>query len=126
MKRITEKIVQILGTKYTVINAWNQSEQIDLNGVIAINAGSKTPLNHGNSKDFSVTINVAGQILCQDDITQQKTNEMFSFVFDTIENTNFTEVFEDCAGSAILSSELIPDGETNTFTVTFELYFCKD
>ena len=51
---------------------------------------------------------------------------MFNYAYEKLEAINFSEYYEDCAGGSILQGDIISDGETNNFTITFELYICKD
>lgn len=126
MEKILEKTVEIMGNEYKVINSFDESEEIELNGVIAVNIANKTPLNHGTAKDFSLTINVSGQYFTDQDLQQKKIQKMFNYAYDKLDAINFSEYYEDCAGGSILQGDIISDGETNNFTISFELYICKD
>ena len=64
MKKIIDGIVNLLGNRYQVINSWDNDNETNLNGCIAVGISGVEYLNHGgNTKDKKITIIVVGQIL---------------------------------------------------------------
>lgn len=63
IQEIINAIIAIFGTEYKVINAYDNDDEIDLNGVITVNAGQYQCLHHGDSQDYQLTITVSGQFL---------------------------------------------------------------
>ena len=112
--------------EYKVINAYNNEEQIDLNGVLAISISNYQHLHHGDSNDYKITINISGQFLTAQDVSQSKTYKMFDFILDTIDDTTILGGFDDLAGIVKNGGGIDSDGEVNTCNYSIDMYFCRD
>lgn len=123
---IINKVIEILGDEYEVINAWNETEQINLNGVLAVTISNIELLNHGNTKDNKTTLNISGQYLTSEDVNQVKINTMYDYVFQTIDKETLVNQLDDVAGVIIKGGTISSDGETNNFTFVIQLYRCID
>ena len=60
---LINEIVEILGTEYNVINAFNAEGDIDLSGVLTVTMNEAENLHHGTAKDYRYNIGVSGQTL---------------------------------------------------------------
>lgn len=111
---------------YKVINSYNNTEQIDLNGVIAVSLSNMQVLHNGNSDDYKITVNISGQFLIAEDITQSKTYQMFDYIISKLDQDAIKANFSDMAGLLKNGGSVSSDGEYNTCGYSIDLYFCKD
>lgn len=125
MNEIFEAIVNLLGTQYKVIKSFDAEEEIDLNGVLAVNINDVENLHHGTTKDSRYAITINGQTLTEQDKDRSKINEMFDYV-SAVDFQQLIEMLDGCAGIVINNSTITSDGETNNFSYSFDLYICKD
>lgn len=125
LNEIFEKIINLLGDKYTVIKSFEADENIDLNGVLAINVSDVENLHHGNYKDSKYSIVINAQTFTQQDKERIKINDMFDYVqainFDNLKNT-----ITGCVGVVLNNSTITSDGETNNFSINIDLFICID
>ena len=123
MKKILEKIIEILGTKYTIINAYNGEEVVNPDGVIAVQMTNCEIIHNGPYQDKKYTFTISGQTITDEDINQKRIVEMFEFV----ENKDFNALMEmdGVAGFIYDSSDMSSNGETNNFTFTFSVFYCQ-
>lgn len=124
--QIIAKMIELLGQRYQVINAYNNSEQINLDGVIAVTVSAVESLNHGTSKDSKFTLNISGQTLTDQDINQSRINQMFDYVFDTLKAETIKENINNCAGVLLNIGNITSDGQANTFQFQIDLFICID
>ena len=126
IKDLINAIVNYLtaNTSYKVINSYNQTDQIDLNGVIAVTASSVENLHHGTAHDYRVSITISGQTLVSEDLTQEKIITMHDDVIDQIQNID--NLLENVAGHLLNDSNFSGDGETNNFTIIIDYFVCRD
>lgn len=125
MNEIFEAIVNLLGTQYKVITAFDATEEIDLNGVLAVNIDGIENLHHGNTKDSRYTVSINGQTLTDEDKSRSIINMMLDYVSD-IDFQELTNTIQGVAGVVINNSTITSDGETNNFSYGLDLYICKD
>lgn len=125
MNEIFEAIVNILGTQYKVITAFDASQEIDLNGVLAVNIDNIENLHHGNTKDSKYTVSINGQTLTEEDKSRSIINMMLDYVSD-IDFQELTNSLDGCAGVVFNNATVTSDGETNNFSYGLDLYICKD
>ena len=111
---------------YSVINSYNNTEQIDLNGVISIGVANYQHLNNGTSNDYRITINIGGQFLTAQDISQSKTYTMFDFIISRLDVNTIINGLSDCAGAVKNGGGVKSDGQINTCNYSIDLYMCKD
>ena len=123
---LIEKIVELLGNEYQVINGFNQQDEIDLNGTLAVVINNVECLNHTGVHDKIISFNVNGLFLTAEDLNQQKIQTMANYVENTLQNIDFKEVIDNCAGFVLKNYTISSDGETNNLTCTFDLVICED
>lgn len=125
MNEIFDAIVNLLGTQYKVITAFDATEEIDLNGVLAVNIDNIENLHHGTSKDKKYTVSINGQTLTEEDKSRSIINMMLDYVSD-IDFQELTNSLDGCAGVVFNNATVTSDGETNNFSYSLDLYICKD
>lgn len=123
---IINKVIELFGDEYKVINTYNNSEQINLNGVIAITITNQQILNNGNSKDNKTTLVISGQTFIDQDITQQKINNMYDYSMNLLNTKWFTDNLDNVAGAIINNGTITSDGQTNNFSLVVQLFICVD
>ena len=124
--QIVQSIVTLLGSEYKVINAYDNTDNIDLNGVISVQASNLEFLHHGDADDYRLTLIVSGQFLTAEDVNQDKISQMFDYILNTLDEQTIKNTIEDCAGVLINTGTLNSDGEANTCNLSMDLYMCKD
>ncbi len=112
--------------EYKVINSYNNTQQIDLNGVIAVSVSNIEHLHHGDVDDYKITVNITGQFLIAEDINQSKTYRMFDYIMDKLNANAIKDNFSDLAGIVKNGGNVNSDGQYNTCGYTLDMYFCKD
>lgn len=125
-KDLIDDVIEVLGDEYTVINGYNQEDEIDLNGALAVVISNVEILPHSGVHDKIITVNVNGSFLTAEDLTQQKIMEMADYVSGKMETTDFTEVVENCVGFVLKNYTINSDGETNNLTYTVDFVICED
>ena len=60
--QIINTIISALGDRYTTINSYNNTDEIDPAGTIAAVVADVENLHHGNSRDCRISININGQV----------------------------------------------------------------
>lgn len=114
------------GEDYRVINSFNNEEQIDLNGVIAVSAGNIEHLNHGDCNDYRITITISGQFNIAQDVNQSKTYKMLEYIISKLDIDTIKAGFFDLAGAVKIGGGVSSDGQVNNCNYSIDLYFCKD
>ena len=123
---IIDVFIGLLGNEYKVINSFNNEEQISLDGVLAVNYANKQVLHNGQSRDYKAKIKINGMTLINEDLTQQRINAMFDYVFDRLDRDQIKSNIENCAGVLIIGGAIESDGESNNFSIEVQLFICED
>ena len=128
--KVKDVIQQVMGLfqagDYPVICAYNATQEVDANGVIAITCKDFENLFHGDLHDYKYNIVIAGQTLADQDKTRSEILQMLEYVTETLESTDFAEAITNCAGGVIKQGQIQSDGESNVFNVELTLYICED
>lgn len=114
------------GGEYSVINAFDNQQEIDLNGVIAVKISNYENLHHGNSKDCRITVNISGQFLTNEDVNQSKIITMFSYIESKAVISSIKAGITQCVGVVLQSGNIQSDGEVNLCSYNIDLYFSID
>lgn len=124
---LIDTIITLFDETYPMVNAYNNSDNIDVNGGLVVKLKQKENLHHGDLKDYAFHMVISGQTLTVQDIDQITINNMFDYVIETLENTStFVNGIDNCAGMVLLGGNIDSNGETNFFDVEFTLYICQD
>ena len=124
--QIIQAFIDLLGEEYMVINKYNNQDQISLDGVLAVAIDKIQLLHHGNTKDNKTTVGITGHTFTAQDLSQQRINEMFNYVFELLDVDTIVNAIDDCAGAVINGGEISSDGDQNMFTIEVDLYRCID
>lgn len=123
---IINRIITLLGDRYKVINSYNNEQEIVLNGVVAVTATNLDRLHHGSTKDSKITIQISGQTLTDQDVTQKEINKMFAYIDSLINLDTIKQTVQGCAGVLYNTAQITSDGETNNFVIQLDLFVCVD
>lgn len=124
--KITGFFQEFLGNTYPVIAWYDESEDVDPEGVIAINVNRIENMQHCvNCQDYKISININGQTLVDSDKNKAKINAIHYFIMnklaglrvDTISNS-----IDDVVGVVIGESNLLSDGDTNNIECNIDIY----
>lgn len=126
-EQIYIKMIEYLQGDYTVIKSFDAEQQIDLNGVIAVTLQRIENLQHGNIKDYKVSMLINAQTFTQQDKEKSVILQMFDYVFDKLNPAEIkNKIGSDCAGVLINTGNLQSDGETNNFSCQIDLFISVD
>lgn len=109
-----------LGNEYTIIKSFDAQENLDLNGVIAINISNFQRLQHGTENDYKIRVNLNGMTLADEDKDKSLINAMFNYAMYKFQDITF----DNLAGKVLANSNLQSDGTANTFSVSVDLFVC--
>lgn len=126
LEEIFTQIIEKLGNQYTVIKSFDAEQQIDLNGVLAVNVNDYQNLKHGTTKDCRYSISINGQTLTEQDKQRTIINTMFDYVLNTISVEDIKDSIANCVGVVINNGTITSDGQTNNFSVVIDLFMCID
>lgn len=127
-EKITGFFQTYLGTKYKVIAWYDESEEVEPEGEIAINVHSIDNMQHCiNCQDYKISVSVNGQTITEEDKNKAKINAMFCFVqnkllaltVDTMSNN-----IDNVVGIVLGEINHVSDGDTNNFECSLEIYVC--
>lgn len=125
MNRIFDVIISCLGGKYKVIKSFEADQELDLNGVFAVNITNVQYLHHGNTKDRKYSVAINGQTMTEQDKDRKNINDMFDYI-SGLNFQSLVNLLDDCAGVVTNSGTITSDGETNNFSYEIDLYICED
>lgn len=125
MNRIFDVIISCLGGKYKVIKSFEADQELDLNGVFAVNITNIQHLHHGNTKDRKYSVSINGQTITEQDKDRKNINDMFDYI-SGLNFQSLVNLLDDCAGVVTNSGTITSDGETNNFSYEIDLYICED
>lgn len=126
-EQIYIKMIEYLQGDYTVIKSFDAQEEIDLNGVIAVTLDNIENLQHGNIKDYKISMLINAQTFTQQDKDKGVILQMFDYVFEKLNPAEIkNEIGSDCAGVLINTGNLQSDGETNNFSFQVDLFISID
>lgn len=117
------ELIAYLGNKYTVIKSYDITEEIDLDGVLAVNIDSFQDMHHTGMKDYKIEISINGQTFMENDKDKSIILQMLDFVDEKITDCNgvLTDVVGVVKGGASVRSEQ----QTHHFTYGFTLFTSK-
>lgn len=125
-EKIIQSIIQMLQGKYKIIKSYDVTEDMDLNGILAVNIDSVERLNHGNYKDSKFSISINGQTLSDEDKNRTIINQMFDYVFDNFDQNILKNKIDGLVGVVVGNSSITSDGQSNNFSFGADLYICID
>lgn len=124
MEEIQKKIIEILGGEFKVINSFdNSSEEIAPDGVIAVGLQNIEKFEHPGCEDFKFVFSISGQTLTDEDLNQNRINQMFYFVLS--KNFEKLKEIEGVVGVMPQGGGVTSTGETNNFSFSLEVVFCS-
>ena len=124
INNIENGLINILGNEYKVITSFDESQEVDYNGVIAVNVVSAEDLHHGQYKDYKFTVNISGQTFIDNDIDRTEIKKMLNYCLDKLTIKQIKTNITNCVGVLINNFEMQSDDETNNFVVNMQLYIC--
>lgn len=125
-EQIYNALLQYMSGEYTVIKSFDAEQDIDLNGVIAINLNTIENSHNGNLKDFRLNVTINGQTFTEEDKDKAKIIRMFDYVFDKVTPAVMIQHVPSCVGIVPNNGGLQSDGDTNNFTFSVDLFISPD
>lgn len=122
---IFEVLISLLGQRYKVIKSFDAEADLDLNGVFAVNLSQVQPLLHGEYTDYRYGITVNAQTLTEEDKDRSRINEMFEYCNASVTVEGIKEAISSCAGVLKGNASITSDGETNNFSLQFDIFICS-
>lgn len=113
-----------LGNKYTVLSSYDANEDVNPTGCIAVNVGEFEHLDHTGCEDYRFGVSVSGFTLADEDKTRSIIYAMEAYVLQNINLDGLVETIDNCAGAVMGSLTTQSDGDSNEFTLNFDLYVC--
>ena len=113
-----------LGNTYTVLTSYDANEDVNPSGCIAVNVGEFEHLDHAGCEDYRVGVSVSGFTLADDDKSRSIIYAMEAYVLQHINLDSIKENIDNCAGAVMGNLTTQSDGDSNEFTLNFDLYIC--
>lgn len=119
-KELNAKLLEYFSGKYTIIKSFD-AEEMDLDGVIAVNMNEFEIVNN-NISDWKCYVNINAQTFVDTDPDKTRIFEMFYFVFSKLDDDAIKNLDDNIVGVVKDTGSLTSDGETNNFSVKLELF----
>jgi hypothetical protein len=113
-----------LGSVYNVLSSYDATDQVDPSGSIAINISDFQHLDHTDCNDYQFTVTVSGFTTADEDKTRSIIYAMENYVLKSINLDALKDSITNCAGAVMGNLTTQSDGDSNEFTLTFDLYIC--
>lgn len=113
-----------LGNTYTVLTSYDANENVNPSGCIAVNVGEFEHLDHAGCEDYRFSVSVSGFTLADDDKSRSIIYAMEAYVLQHINLDSIKENIDNCAGAVMGNLTTQSDGDSNEFTLNFDLYVC--
>ena len=124
IRAIYDAVKAQLGNKYTVLSSYDANEDVNPTGCIAVNVGEFEHLDHTGCEDYRFGVSVSGFTLADEDKTRSIIYAMEAYVLQNINLDGLVETIDNCAGAVMGSLTTQSDGDSNEFTINFDLYVC--
>ena len=124
IRAIYDAVKAQLGNKYTVLSSYDANEDVNPTGCIAVNVGEFEHLDHTGCEDYRFGVSVSGFTLADEDKTRSIIYAMEAYVLQNINLDELVETIDNCAGAVMGSLTTQSDGDSNEFTLNFDLYVC--
>ena len=124
IRAIYDAVKAQLGNKYTVLSSYDANEDVNPTGCIAVNVGEFEHLDHAGCEDYRFGVSVSGFTLADEDKTRSIIYAMEAYVLQNINLDGLVETIDNCAGAVMGSLTTQSDGDSNEFTLNFDLYVC--
>lgn len=124
IRAIYDAVKAQLGNKYTVLSSYDANEDVNPTGCIAVNVGEFEHLDHTGCEDYRFGVSVSGFTLADEDKTRSIIYAMEAYVLQNINLDGLVETIDNCAGAVMGSLTTQSDGDSNEFTLNFDLYVC--
>lgn len=121
---IYNAVKEQLGNKYTVLSSYDATEDVNPSGSMAVNVGEFEHLDHAGCEDYRFGVSVSGFTLADEDRTRSVIYAMEAYVLQHINLDGLVETIGNCAGAVMGSLTTQSDGDSNEFTLNFDLYVC--
>lgn len=124
LEQIYNVVKAHLGNTYTVLTSYDANENVNPSGCIAVNVGEFEHLDHAGCEDYRFGVSVSGFTLADEDKTRSIVYAMEAYVLQHINLDGLVETIDNCAGAVMGSLTTQSDGDSNEFTLNFDLYIC--
>ena len=122
IEQIYAAVQSQLGSEYRVLCSYDATEQLDPSGSIAINVAEMEHLDHAGCEDYRFGVTVSGYTLADEDKTRSKIYAMEAYVLKCIDLDALKSSIDCLAGGVMGEMTTQSDGDSNEFTLNFDLY----
>ena len=113
-----------LGSAYTVLSSYDATDEVDPAGTISVNVAEFEHLDHTDCEDYRFGVEVSGFTTADEDKTRQTIYAMEAYALKHINLPALTQTITNCAGAVMGNLNTQSDGDSNEFTLNFDLYIC--
>lgn len=113
-----------LGSTYTVLSSYDALENVNPSGCLAVNVPEFERLDHTDCEDYRFSVTISGFTLADEDKSRSIIYAMEAYVLQHINLSALTQAITNCAGAVMGNLNTQSDGDSNEFTLNFDLYVC--
>lgn len=113
-----------LGSTYSVLSSYDATDVINPAGTISVNVPEFEHLAHTDCEDYRFSVEVSGFTTADEDKTRSIIYAMEAYVLQHINLSALTQAITNCAGAVMGNLNTQSDGDSNEFTLNFDLYVC--
>ena len=124
LEQIYNVVKAHLGNTYTVLLSYDANSDVNPSGCIAVNVGEFEHLDHAGCEDYRFGVSVSGFTLADEDKSRSIIYAMEAYVLQHINLDSIKDNIDNCAGAVMGNLTTQSDGDSNEFTLNFDLYIC--
>jgi hypothetical protein len=124
ISQIYEAVKAQLGNTYTVLSSYDANEDVNPAGCIAVNVGEFEHLDHTDCEDYRFGVSVSGFTLADEDKSRSIIYAMEAYALQHINLVAMKDSIDNCAGAVMGNLTTQSDGDSNEFTINFDIYVC--
>lgn len=114
-----------LGTAYPVLSSYDATEDFNPEGTLAVNITECEDMHHAGCRDFRFGVQVGGLTLADEDRDRSAITAMLNHAMLSLGDLSAVrDAVPGCVGAVMGSAAPVSDGETNAFSIDFDLYVC--
>lgn len=124
IEQIFEAVKGQLGTQYTVLSSYDATDGLNPAGTIAVNVAEFENLHHTGCEDYRFDVVVSGFTLADEDKSRSIITAMEAYVMRCIDLDALKSSIDGLAGGVMGTMTTQSDGDSNEFSLHFDLYIC--
>lgn len=111
-----------LGSTYKVLDSYDATDTLDPTGTLAVSISDFEHLDHNGCDDYRFRVSVSGITLADEDKSRSIIRAMEAYVMRSIDLASIQTAVDNCAGAVMETLTTQSDGDSNEFTLNFDLY----